>query len=43
VRGDLPGGELVLADESEDLPSVRLGDGSEGGVHPMNVSRSLRK
>ena len=43
MRGDLPAGELVVAHEAEDLAPVGLGDGSEGGVHPLNVSRSLRK
>src|SRR5580704_3931770 len=43
VRGDLPGGELVVGHEPEDFAPMRLGDGSEGGVHRVNVSRSLRK
>src|ERR1700681_2597740 len=43
VRRDLPGGELIVPDEAEDLPPVGLGDGSEGGVHGLSVSRSLRK
>src|SRR5580658_4172598 len=43
VRGDLPRGELVVGHEPQDLAPVRLGDGSEGGVHTLNVSISLRK
>src|SRR5579864_3999274 len=43
MRGDLSCGELVVADEAEDFAPVGLGDGSEGGVHTVNVSRSLRK
>ena len=41
VRGDLPGGELVVADEAEDLAPVGLGDGSEGGVHTRECKQIL--
>jgi hypothetical protein len=43
MRGDLSCGELLVGDEAQDLAPVRLGDGSEGGVHRESVSRSLRK
>ena len=38
---DLPRGELVVADESEDLAPVGLGDGSEGGVHMRECKQIL--
>src|ERR1700681_4037044 len=40
---DLSRRELVVGDESEDFAPMGLGDGSEGGVHELNVSISLRK
>src|SRR6476660_8426177 len=43
VGRDLPGAELVVADEREDLPPPRRGDCLECGLHARYVSISLRK
>src|SRR3989442_1877192 len=43
VRCDLPGAELVVADERENLPPPGRGDCLECGLHVSYVSRFLRK
>src|SRR4051794_22531518 len=43
VGRDLAGAQLVVADESEDLPPPRRGDGFECGLHGSYVSIFLRK
>src|SRR5712691_3044245 len=43
VGCDLAGAQLVVADECEDLPPPRGGDGFECGLHDRYVSTSLRK
>jgi DNA-binding CsgD family transcriptional regulator/tetratricopeptide (TPR) repeat protein len=43
VGRDLPGAELVITDERENLPPPGRGDGFECGLHGIYVSRVLRK
>jgi DNA-binding CsgD family transcriptional regulator/tetratricopeptide (TPR) repeat protein len=43
VGRDLPGAELVITDEHENLPPPGRGDGFECGLHGIYVSRVLRK
>src|SRR6476661_4832753 len=43
VGCDLAGAQLAVADEGEDLPPPRRGDGFECGLHEPYVSISLRK
>src|SRR5580765_5137736 len=43
VGCDLAGAQLAVADEGEDLPPPRRGDGFECGLHESYVSISLRK
>jgi hypothetical protein len=42
VRRDLPGGELAVADEGQDVAAARLGEGVEGGLHSVYFSNDLR-
>lgn len=39
--GDLPGGELLPEDQTQDLPAARLGDGVEDGFHDERCSNRL--
>src|SRR5512133_4132179 len=43
VRRDLPGAELAVTDEREDLTSPRCGDRFQRGLHGDYLSRCLRK
>jgi hypothetical protein len=42
VRRDLPGGELAVTDEGQDVAAARLGEGVEGGLHLFYFSNDLR-
>src|SRR5918996_1814769 len=43
LGGDLSGDQLCIADELEDAPATRLGDGAYGGFHEPYLSKRLRK